>query len=382
MRAITAVQGEENSIHIKDIDIPKVNETGVLVKVKLVGLDGTDREIVKGLHGEPPEGKKELIFGHESLGRVVKVGSRVKNLKPGDHVVATVRRPDDCINCREGEYDMCLKGDYRERGIKGLDGFLSDYYAEDEKFLLKVPEKLGELAVMLEPASIAEKAIRTAFEAQRRMIWKPETAMVTGTGVLGLITATLLKLKGLDVICVDRSDGGYKEKIFSELGVRHFNNKKINLHDIPKEIGKQIDIIFEMTGNSSVALHVIMVAGTNAVVVLASITGGNKHIEICSDCFNQGIVLENKTVLGTVNSHMRDFQQGIIDLLAAEKRWPGLLAKFITAKYPPEKISEAISSMDEQIKPVIDFETSDIGRRSPENLDRAQKESAQARKSV
>jgi hypothetical protein len=93
-------------------------------------------------------------------------------------------------------------------------------------------------------------------------------------------------------------------------------------------------------------------------------------------------VLENKTVLGTVNSHMRDFQQGIIDLLAAEKRWPGLLAKFITAKYPPEKISEAISSMDEQIKPVIDFETSDTGRRSPENLDRAQKESVQARKSV
>lgn len=218
MRAITAVPGEEDSIRIKEIDIPQISETGVLVKVNLVGLDGTDREIIKGLHGEPPEGKKELIFGHESLGRVVKVGSQVKSLRPGNLVVATVRRPDDCINCRAEEYDMCLKGNCTERGIKGVDGFLSDYYAEDEGFLISIPEELGELAVMLEPASVAEKAIRNIFEIQRRMIWKPETAMITGTGVLGLITAILMKLRGFDVTCVDRSDVEIKQRSFRNLG--------------------------------------------------------------------------------------------------------------------------------------------------------------------
>ncbi len=274
---------------------------------------------------------------------------------------------------------MCLKGDYTERGIKGANGFLSDYYVEDEEFLIRVPEKIRELAVLLEPISIAEKAVRTAFEIQRRMIWKPETAMITGTGALGLITAVLLKLRGLDVISVDRSDGEYKENVFSELGVRHFNTQKINLHDIPKKIGKQIDAIFEMTGNSSVALHVIMIAGTNAAVVLASITGGDKRIEICSDCFNQGMVLGNKIVVGTVSSHKMDFQQGIIDLLAAEKRWPGLLARFITGRYPPEKVSEAISAMDEHIKSVIEFDTLNFRRKNPKSYEETSKAHASGR---
>lgn len=357
MKAIVVAPGKENSIHITDVEIPEIiSETEVLVGVKLVGLDGTDREINEGLYGKPPEGEEQLILGHESLGEVIRAGSQVKTLKPGDLVVATVRRPDDCLNCLAGEPDMCLKGDYRERGIKRANGFLSDYYVEEEEFLVKVPQELGELAVLLEPASVAEKAVRTAFEVQSRMIWKPETAMITGTGVLGLITAILLKLRRLDVICVDRSEGEYKERIFSELEITHFNSRKINLHDIPARVGKQVDMIFEMTGNSSVALHAIMVAGTNGIVVLASITGGDKSIMICSDCFNQGLVLGNKTVVGTVSAHVKDYEQGICDLLEAEKKWPGLLEKLITARYPPERINEAISAMDENIKVLIEFE--------------------------
>lgn len=382
MRAIAAVPGEENSIRIMNVDIPKIGETGVLVKVKLVGLDGTDREIIGGLYGEPPEGEKQLILGHECLGEVVRTGSRVKTLKPGDLVVATVRRPDDCLNCLAGEYDMCLKGNYRERGIKGANGFLSDYYAEKEEFLLKVPQELGELAVLLEPVSVAEKAIRTAFEVQDRMRWEPETAMITGTGVLGLITAVLLKLRGLDIICMDRSDGEYKEKLFSELGVTHINSRKINLHDIPTRVGKQVDMIFEMTGNSSIALHAIMVAGINGVVVLASITGGDKSIMICSDCFNQGLVLGNKIVVGTVNAHRKDFEQGICDLLAAEKRWPGLVAKLITARYPPERITEAVSVMDGNIKVIIEFEEYEHWGNYQKSLEKASNKPPCGRKGI
>jgi len=382
MRAIAAVPGEENSIHITNTDTPKIGETGVLVEVKLVGLDGTDREIIEGLYGEPPEGEKQLILGHECLGEIVRTGSRVKTLKPGDLVVATVRRPDDCLNCLAGEYDMCLKGNYRERGIKGANGFLSDYYAEEEEFLVKVPQELEELAILLEPVSVAEKAVRTAFEVQDRMKWEPKIAMITGTGILGLITAVILKLRGLDVICVDRSDGEYKEKLFSELGVTHINSRKINLHDIPTRVGKQVDMIFEMTGNSSVALHAIMVAGTNGVVVLASITGGDKSIMICSDCFNQGLVLGNKTVVGTVNAHRKDFEQGICDLLAAEKRWPGLVAKLITARYPPERIIEAVSAMDENIKVLIEFEAYEPRRNYQDSLEEASNKPPGGRKGI
>jgi len=101
----------------------------------------------------------------------------------------------------------------------------------------------------------------------------------------------------------------------------------------------------------------MMIAGTNGVVVLTSITGGDKKIEICADCLNQGLVLGNKTIVGTVNAHRQDFERGVQDLIAVQKRWPGLLAKLITARYPPQDIRKALSSLrdKENIKVVIDF---------------------------
>ena len=355
MKAVTVIPKQKDSAQVVDIDTPTINENEVLVKIKLVGLDGTDKEINEGLYGEAPEGEKLFIIGHESLGEVVKTGKSVRTVKPGDMVVATVRRPDDCINCQAGEYDMCLKGAYTERGIKGRHGYLSEYYAEDERFLVKVPKELDDLAVLLEPTSVAEKTVRMAYTVQKRLRWEPTTALITGTGSLGLLTAILLRLRGLEVISVDRSDSEYKETIFSELGVTHFNAQRISLHDIPHEIGRQIDLIIEETGSSTVALHAMMIVGINGVVVLTSITGGEKRIQICADCFNQGLVLGNKAVVGSVNAHRRDFEQGINDLLAAEKQWPGLLAKLITGRYAPEKIQEALLSIKDNIKVVIEF---------------------------
>ncbi len=359
MKAVAVVPKLKDSAQIVDVPSPSIGEHEVLVKVDLVGLDGTDKEIDEGLYGEAPPGEKMLILGHESLGEVVELGRRVRSLQIGDKVVATVRRPDGCINCQAGEYDMCLTGNYKERGIKGQHGFLSERYVGDEEHIVKVPKELGDLAVLLEPTSIAEKAIRMALLVQERMKWSPKTAMVTGTGSLGLITAALLRLRGFDVISVDRSDDEYKANIFSRLGVSHFNARKINLHDIPGKIGRQIDLIIEETGNSSVALHAMMLVGTNGIVVLTSITGGDKKIEICADCFNQGLVLGNKAIVGTVNANRIDFEQGIKDLLAAEERWPGLLEELITARHPPEEIRKSLSSMRDNIKVVIDFKMSE-----------------------
>jgi threonine dehydrogenase-like Zn-dependent dehydrogenase len=355
MRAVAVMPGKKNSAHVVNVDVPRIDDNKVLVKVFAVGLDGTDKEIDEGLYGEAPKGQNLLIIGHESLGQVIKTGKKVRGIKPSDMVVATVRRPDNCINCKAGENDMCLRGQYTERGIKGKQGYLAEYYVEHPDFLIKVPKSLGIIPVLLEPLSVAEKAIRVGYAVQKRMLWKPKTAMVTGTGTLGLLSAILLRLGGLDVVSVDRSDDHYKKKIFSRLGIKHFNTKKVNLHEILQRVHRQIDMIIEATGNSGVALHAMSVVGINGVVVLTSITGGDSRMDICSDCLNQGLVLGNKAVVGSVNANKRDFQQGVKDISAIQKRWPGLLSKLITAKYPPEKISDALASMKQNIKVVIEF---------------------------
>ncbi|WP_370572705.1 alcohol dehydrogenase catalytic domain-containing protein [Methanomethylovorans sp.] len=171
-KAIAVIPGKSNSVHIRDIPLQDI-------KVELIGLDGTDREINEGLYGEAPKGEDFLVIGHESLGIVERVGHKVNSLKRGDMVVCTVRRPDGCINCQAGEFDLCLDGNYMERGIRGYHDLLAEYYSEEERFLVNVPEVLG---VLLEPASVAEKAILTAFAVQERMRWEPKTAMVTGKG--------------------------------------------------------------------------------------------------------------------------------------------------------------------------------------------------------
>lgn len=355
MKAIAVVPKRQNSAHIVDMKKPSMGDDEVLVKVYAVGLDGTDKEINEGLYGESPKGERILVLGHESFGEVVTIGKKVRQLKPRDLVVATVRRPDDCRNCQVEEYDMCLKGGYTERGIKGQHGFLSEFYVENSRFLVKVPQELRGIGVLLEPTSVAEKAIRMAYSVQQRLTWTPQTAMVTGSGTLGLLTTLLLKKRGLDVISVDRSDDSYKGEIFSEVGIRHFNITTINLHDIPHAIGKPIDIIVEVTGNSSIALHAMSVIGTNGVVVLTSITGGGTEIQLCADCLNQGLVLGNKAVVGSVNAHRKDFEQGVVDLLAISKEWPDVLQKLITARYPPEQFTEAFASMHKNIKVIVEF---------------------------
>jgi threonine dehydrogenase-like Zn-dependent dehydrogenase len=355
MKAFAVTPQEPGSGRILEVPAPTIGPNEVLVRLRLVGLDATDQEINAGAYGEPPPGEDALVIGHESLGEVVQVGEGVASLSEGDLVVATVRHPDDCINCRAGEYDTCLKGNYTERGIKGRHGYLAEYYTEEEGFLIKVPAELGDLPVLLEPLSVAEKAVRVAYDVQGRLLWEPEVALVTGSGTLGLLTAALLRLRGLEVVVADRSDNEYKKGILSALGASHINTRQVNLHDIPRKAGRQLDMIFEETGSSSVALHAMSVVGTNGVVMLLSVTGGDKRVEICADCLNQGLVLGNKAVVGSVSSHRQDFERGLKDMAEAERRWPGLLGKLITARYGLDEVPQALAAMRENIKVAIEF---------------------------
>src|SRR5215218_7659392 len=97
MKAIAVFPGKPDSVHLADLPKPSVNEVpagrGALVKVLRVGVDGTDREINAAEYGAAPEGYDFLVIGHEGFGRVLEAGPNVRNLKPGDYVVATVRRP-------------------------------------------------------------------------------------------------------------------------------------------------------------------------------------------------------------------------------------------------------------------------------------------------
>ena len=350
MRVVHVVPGHAHSLRLSAREKPRCPNTHVLIRVLEVGLDGTDRDLLEGAYGEPPNGSETLIIGHECVGVIETVGTAVRGYKEGELVVPTVRRPDDCENCARGEYDYCSKGDYRERGIRGADGFLQDYIIEEPRHLIRIPKKARDYAILLEPLSIIEKAIENAYVANSRFTWKPKRALITGDGTIGIIGAHALRARGYDVVITGLSENEEKSTMLEQAGITRYDAKRYPLSWIANEHGAP-DLIIEATGSSAVALEAMETIGTNGVVVLTSITPRNARIDVGMDELNNHLVLGNRSVIGSVNASNDDFKQALKTLHDLEERYE--VSKIITARYPFEHVKEAITAMNDNIKVVI-----------------------------
>jgi glucose 1-dehydrogenase len=335
MKAIAVLPGRPGSVHLAEMAKPSVSEVpggrGVLVKVLRVGVDGTDREINAAEYGAAPEGYDFLIIGHEGFGQVEAVGPNVSFLRPGDFVVATVRRPGKSLYDAIGLQDMTTDSEYFERGINLRHGYLTEHYIEDEEFVVKIPQGLKEVGVLLEPMSVAQKGITQAYEIQRRMkVWRPRKAAVMGAGTLGLLASLTLRLRGLDVTTFGRMPKPYlNADLLGAIGARYVNTAERSIADAATEFGP-FDLIFEGTGSSSVVFESMQVLGKNGVLVLTSITGGNHTLEVPADRLNLDFVLGNKVMVGSVNASRDNFETGVRDLSQAEAEYPGWLGQLLT----------------------------------------------------
>ena len=338
MQAVAVIAGRPGSLHLREVPRPRLDDVpggrGVLVDVIRVGVDATDREIVDAEYGAAPEGDEHLILGHESLGRVAAVGPNAPaSLRPGTLVVATVRRPGGSIYDQIGLPDMTTDEEVLERGINGLHGFLAEAFVEDATYLVPLPESLEAVGVLLEPLSIAEKGIRQAFEIQRRLhFWRPSRAAVMGAGTIGLLFALALRLRGLDVVVYSRREPPYlNSELVEALGGRYLSSGSATLDDLA-DAGGPLDLIVDATGHSPLALGAARILARNGVLVLTSVTGGDETAELPTDAINQGFVLGNKVMVGTVNAAREDFGEAVEDLLRAEAFHPGWLERLITTR--------------------------------------------------
>ena len=211
MRAITVEPMKAGTALLEEVPEPDPHNGSVLVECIAVGVCGTDTEIVEGKYGWAPPGKTRLVLGHESLGRVLDPGP-ASGLKKGDLVVGIVRRPDPvpCPNCAVGEWDMCRNGQYTERGIKQIDGYMSERWRIEPEYTIKLDPKLGILGVLLEPMTILAKAWEMVRMVGERSYWEPTDVLVTGAGPIGLLAALVGVQHGLDVHVLDRATEGPK----------------------------------------------------------------------------------------------------------------------------------------------------------------------------
>jgi threonine dehydrogenase-like Zn-dependent dehydrogenase len=353
MRAVVVTPKQPGSARQVELPIPTAAPGTALMRVLEVGIDGTDTEINQGLYGEPPPGFSFLVIGHEALSMVEAVGEGVLGFAPGDLVVSTVRRPDSCPNCQAGESDMCLLGNYTERGIKGAHGYMGEYYSETEAFMVKIPPALRPFAVLLEPLSIVEKATYQAWKIQERMLWQPTRAVVLGAGPIGILCTLLLRLRGLEVhVFAKSAPESLQGRILTDLGATYQSVDDHPVTGIKDELG-QIDFILEGTGNSAVAFEAMAQLGTNGVLCLTGVSGGNRSIQIPADVINLQMVLGNKVSFGSVNANRRYFELGLQHFQQAEQRWPGIFERLITRRVAFSDFLSALDRRPEDIKTLL-----------------------------
>ena len=255
MKAITVEPHKPETARLEDIAEPDARGGSVLVEAIAVGVCGTDVEIVEGKYGWAPQGKTRLVLGHESLGRVIDPGPN-SSLKEGDLVAGIVRRPDPvpCPNCAVGEWDMCRNGQYTERGIKEIDGFMSERWRVEPEYVVKIDPSLGMLGVLLEPTTVVAKAWEQVRMVGQRAFWEPRTVLVTGAGPIGLLAALIGKKLGLEVHVLDRIESGAKPEIVRALGATYHAGALSG-------IGFQPDVIIECTGVGQVIVDSIQTVG-------------------------------------------------------------------------------------------------------------------------
>jgi threonine dehydrogenase-like Zn-dependent dehydrogenase len=355
MKAVAVTPRKPNTLRIVDQDVPALNADEILLDVQKVGVCGTDRDIIAGFYGEAPQGLDYLVIGHESLSRIAGTGNEVKGFRKGDLVVPTVRRscPENCLNCSIGESDMCLTGHYKEHGIKGLHGFAREFAVSDSKFVVKLPESLSDVGILLEPLTIVEKGLTQAYEIQQsRMKWKPKNALVLGAGPVGLLVTALLRLKGLDVHTVaTRGTESLKARLVGQTGASYVNAIETPL----KTLENRFDLVFEITGNASVALEAQRLLGVNGIVSFLGVYKDKQLTEDAGKIFTD-LVLGNGVYFGSVNANKAYFVQGVKDLKRIMKKWKGFLENMITRRGTIENLDQAYGAdNEEEIKTIIEF---------------------------
>jgi len=325
-------------IRIEEFEKPLITETQVLVKVKAVGICGTDIAIYNGHLLTPTP----LILGHEFSGEIVEIGEKVDSYWLNKRVTAEINAniDFDCFYCQKAMYTQCVS-----RKALGIDinGAFAEYIALDSYLLHEIPNKISfEEATFIEP-------LAAAYQTFVMMPVDKDDKVITifGLGKLGLLLVQVALLKGLEVIVIDGSDK--KLQMATNWGALHSINR-LNCNEIPEEIKKLTknlgaDIVLDTTGNPDSLNNVVKSCRTRGKIHIKSTHGIDVPINLTD------IVVREITLY---SSRCGPFELAIQGLESGKIQVKDLISNIYTL---PE-IEEAFNSYEidkDQIKAIIRF---------------------------
>lgn len=233
----------EGRFALRDTEPANLRNNEVRIKVIYCGICGSDVHIAKG-GWDTRIATFPRVIGHEASGEIVAVGSGVKDWKPGDLVVV---RPlytcGVCPECKSGNGNVCKQVKYL--GIE-VDGAFQNYWTVDAGIVHRCPEGLSLLhASLVEPLAVCCHAVA------RSEIKEGGYAVVIGGGPIGLMTAVVLKSKGIHVVVSELSPARLEN--CRKMGISCINPQEEDLVGLinEKTHGYGVDVVFEASGSQA-----------------------------------------------------------------------------------------------------------------------------------
>lgn len=310
-----AVIDAKDSIHLKEVDMPVLENGEALIKVKYCGICGSDIHVLRGAH---PTAKFPVIPGHEFVGELVDIkGSGSDRYKIGDYVVA---QPffscGNCEPCAKGEDNVCA--DLHFMGAHCNGGF-AEYVKVATRKMYKIPEDMDlKLAALTEPIAVAVHDVR------RSGLQVGESALIIGGGPIGMLIAMVARHVGANHIVISEISD-YRRKVAEELGFKTVNPIDADFDaqvDALTE-GKGFDVCFEVSGSKPGITTAVAKAKITGTVVVVGMTKEPYPIDLST-------VFARELKLKGVRIHNQYSFIGAVELLkdgALNDEFIGLVSK-------------------------------------------------------
>jgi glucose 1-dehydrogenase len=271
----------------------------------------------------------------------------------------------ECPSCLMNRADMCQTGKYRERGIRGLDGYQTEYAVDQEQYVVRAPAELEPVGVLMEPLSVVEKAIDEALRIQT--VRCPDAAatpgwfhgrrcLVAGLGPVGLLAAMVLRLRGGEVYGLDVVESSSaRPKWLDGIGGRYIDGRQVPADQVAEKVGL-MDFVLDATGIAALEFSLLDALSLNGMYVLTGIPGGDRPLQIPGAELIRKPVLQNQVMLGSVNAARGHFQMAADDLVQACLRWGDHISGLITDRYSPDQFGGLVDQHQSgSIKEVIEW---------------------------
>ena len=322
-----SVYYKKGDIRYEEMEIPKIKDGEILIKMEACGLCGTD--IHKALEGTV---KGPVVLGHEAMGRIVEKGKNTDKFNIGDRIITAIHVPCfTCHYCNKGQYTLCEQ--FKKTNIEP--GGFAEYIRIPEEharhLVHVVPEELPVMeATLAEPVACCLHGLKAAD------IQTGDSVMVMGAGQIGSIHGQLAKLKGADkVIITDISE--FKLKKAKELGIEYaVNVLQENLSERVKEItdGKGVDIVIIAAGNSSLLAEAVNLLRRGGKIIVFSPFDKESMVTIDAGRF----FADEISIIGTYSVTPYDFPEAMDIIINKKIDIKGM----ITHTFPLEKLKEAV----------------------------------------